>query len=197
MRYLPAVLIALLAFAPAAEAGSSKPTCSRSGSQTVASNSSARVYTVASRREFYGDILFGCYRRSGRHVRLAESYDDELYASSTFSKVRLNGNKVVWQSQATDVSCKDACPPGYEPTEWDVSVADVRTRRTRTYPGLAKDALFVTRGGTPAWLEDSPDGVQVRAGTQVIDFGQIDGLALRGRVLSWTNAGTPMSATLK
>jgi hypothetical protein len=197
MRYLPLVLIAVLAFAPAAEAGS-KPSCSRSGSDTVASNSTARVYTKFSQRAEYGDILYGCLRRTGRHVRLAENYDDDLYVSTTFSKVRLNGRFVVWQFESIDVSCKADCPSNYDPSETHISVADLGTRRVRQFEGEARTSLFVTRGGTPAWLQDTTGGaIEVHAGAQILDSGAIDRLKLTGNVLGWTNAGTAKSATLR
>ena len=198
MRYLPAVLIAVLALAPAAEAGSSKRTCSRSGSETVASNSTARVYTKFSQRDEYGDILYGCLRSTGRHVRLAENYDDDLYVSTTFSKVRLNGRFVVWQFESIDVSCQADCPSNYQATETHISVADLRTRRVRRFEGEARDRLFVTRGGTPAWLQDAMGGVvEVHAGDQILDSGQIEALDLSGTMLAWFKDGMPRSATVR
>lgn len=195
-RLLLSALAVGLAAAPAPASAATKPSCSVKGSKTVASNSAARVYTVTSRRDEYYDILFGCLRKDGRRVRLAEQYDDDLYVSRTFSKVRLNGRFVVWQYQATDVSCKADCPPGYQPTQSDVQVANLRTRRVRDYPGRANDALFVTRRGTPAWLEGDGDQVRVHAGLKVLDTGRIDSLTLRGYELGWANAGVVKSATL-
>lgn len=196
MRFVRVVLLLVLATAPAADAAT-KRTCSRSGSETVASNNYVRVYTKFSQRAEYGDILYGCYRRTGRHVRLAENYDDDLYVSTTFSKVRLNGRMVVWQFEAIDVSCKADCPPGYDPSTTLIEVADLRSRKVLQFEGEARDALFVTRRGTPAWLQDSPAGGEVHSGSQVLDSGAVDGLSLRGKVLSWTNAGVARSAMLR
>jgi hypothetical protein len=196
MRFLPVVLLAVLAFAPAADAAT-KRTCSRAGSETVASNSTARVYTVFSLRDGYGDILYGCLRKTGRHVRLAENYDDDLYASTSFDKVRLNGRFVVWQFQSIDVSCKADCPPGYSPTNVLIEVADLRSRRVRQFEGEARDALLVSRRGMPAWLQDTPTGGEVHTGAQVLDSGAVDRLRLSGDVLRWTNAGVAKSATLR
>lgn len=199
MRYLPAVLIALLAFAPAAEAGSSKRTCSRSGSETVASNSTARVYTLPGRRgtDEYSR-LYGCSRSLGRHVLLEVASDDDYVTSQDFSEVRLNGRMVVWKLEHTDISCKADCPAEYDPTSVFVSVRDLRARRTKTWVGdPVEKTLFVTPKGTPAWLEEAGAFHDVRSGRRVLDSGAIGGLTLRGRVLSWTNAGVAKSATLR
>ena len=190
------VVLSLVPTGDAAAAGSARK-CAVKGSKTVASNRYARVFTVRSGREDYGDILYGCMLGVGKRMRLAEQYDDGLYVTESFDKVRLNGRMVVWQSTSTDVSCKADCPPGYESTSFRVAVADLRSRKIKGYDGEAKDALFVTRRGTPAWLEDATGGVEVHAGTQVLDVGAIDSLALRGNLLSWTNAGQPESAVLR
>jgi hypothetical protein len=187
---------ALLLLVPAASA-QAKPSCSVKHSKTVASNSSARVFTVRSHRDDYGDILYGCLKSTGKRTRLAEDYDDNYVSSSSFDKVALNGRFAVWQYVASDVSCKADCPPDYQPTRYTVQVGDLRVRKVKAYDGQAKDTVLVTRAGTPAWLQDGVGGVEVHAGAQVLDTGVIDGLALTGNVLSWTNAGMPKSATLR
>jgi hypothetical protein len=95
------------------------------------------------------------------------------------------------------VSCRAACPPDCQPTTSTVGVANLRTRRLRGIAGEAAGDLFVTGTGTPAWLQGAADQVQVRAGTQVLDSGAIEGLAWRGVELSWTNGGQPRGATLR
>jgi hypothetical protein len=128
---------------------------------------------------------------------MAANYDDGIYQSTAFSKVGLNGRFAVWQLQSIDISCKADCPPGYEPVQFRIGVADLRSRRGRGYDGSARDALVVTRGGTPAWLQEAGSAVEVRAGAQVLDTGAIDSLALRGYDLTWQNAGVPKSASLR
>jgi hypothetical protein len=197
----PRLLISVLAvvalgLAPA-EASAAKRTCSLKGSKTVASNSTARVFTVASRRADYGNVLYGCLRSVGRRVRLAEDYDDGLYQTSSFDKVGLNSRFVVWRSTDTDVSCKAACPPDYTGSSVSIEVGDLRRKRVATFAGSPKDALFVGRAGTPAWLQDGVGGVQVYAGDQVLDTGAIDSLSLSGATLSWVNGGVSKSAPLR
>lgn len=194
---LTALFVVALAPAGSAGAAAERPTCSLKGSKTVASNGAARVFTVVSGREEYGDVLYGCLRSVGRRIRLAEEFDDGLYQSSTFEKVRLNGRFVVWQVQHIDVSCKADCPPAYSPTRVQIDVADLRRRRVKAFAGSARDSLFVTRTGTPAWLEDGVGGIEVHAGEQVLDIGAIDSLSLAGHELSWLNSGQRKSATLR
>jgi hypothetical protein len=203
MRRLLSLTIALamlvaLAAAPTAGAAAKKPTCSVKGSKTVVQNSQARVYTLKSRKEFFGNVLYGCLRSSARKVRLASNYDDGYVTSQQYSKVGLNGRFVVFHFVSTDVSCKADCPPGYEPTSYQVIVTNLRTRKVTRYNGRPKDKLFVTATGIPAWLQDAatPGVVEVHAANQVLDTGVINGLALAGFQLSWVNSGQTKSATL-
>jgi hypothetical protein len=195
---LLALVVSLALATPAAAA--SKPSCSMRASKTVASSSTARVFTVKSRKADTGNVLYGCLRSVGRRVRLAENTDDELYTYTAFSKVGLNGRFVVFQYEAADVSCKADCPPDYAPVVVSIEVADLRRRRVRGYAGVARDSLLVTPGGTPAWLQAAATaggGADVHAGADVLDSGPVDGLTLDGHELRWTNAGAPKSATLR
>ncbi|MEA2445299.1 MAG: hypothetical protein QOJ12_2591 [Thermoleophilales bacterium] len=203
MRLLPLVILAVLAFAPAADA---KSTCSATGSKTVASNSSARVYTVKSGRADYGDVLLGCLRSNGKRFRLAENYDDGLYVTSSFSKVRLNGRFVGWQVDNSDVSCKADCPPGYQTATSALALVDLSSRRRRTIDAAAVgNALVVSRTGGLAWVGQGQGALVVYtapAGSREYtpaDSGDIDpsSLSLRGSVLSWRNAGVAKTATLR
>jgi hypothetical protein len=203
MRLLPLIFLAGLALAPAADA---KPTCSVSGSKTVASNSATRVYTVKSGRADYGDVLLGCLRSNGKRLRLAENYDDGLYVTSVFSKVRLNGRFVAWEEDSSDVSCKADCPPGYDPSTETLSAVDLSSRRKRTIAAAAvADALVVSRSGGLAWVGQGQGALVVNvapAGAREyapVDSGDVDpaSLRLRGSVLSWLNAGVEKSATLR
>jgi hypothetical protein len=195
-------LIAAVAFVALAPAGTAvaapkKPACSVKGSKTVTSNRYARVFTLRSKQEDFGDVLYGCLRSSGRRVRLSAEFDDGLYSTSAFTKVGLSGRFVVWQLNSVDTSCKADCPPGYEPSVFRIGVADLRSRRVTGYPGAARDVLLVTRTGIPAWVQQAGDLTEVHAGTQVLDSGAIGDIALNGLELSWYNAGSQHSATLR
>jgi hypothetical protein len=203
MRRLLSLTIALallvaLAAAPTAGAATKKPTCNVKGSKTVVQNSQARVYTLRSHKEFFGNVLYGCLRSTARKVRLVANYDDDYVTSQRFSKVGLNGRFVVLHFVSTDVSCKADCPPGYQATSYEVIVMNLRTRKLTRYDGRPKDKLFVTATGTPAWLQDAatPGVVEVHAANEVLDTGVISRLALAGFELSWVKSGQAKSATL-
>jgi hypothetical protein len=189
--------LAVLAIAPSPASAATTRTCSLKGSRGIASNSTARVYTVRSHREDYGNILYGCLRSTGKRVRLAEEYDDGYVTSSSFDKVRLNGRFVAWESSSTDISCKADCPPGYSGSSGGIDVADLRSRHVKEYAGSPGDELVVGRGGTPAWLQTGVGGVEVHAGDQVLDTGVVDHLKLSGTTLSWQNGGQAKYANLR
>jgi len=191
------IALAVLAVVPAPASAASKPSCAVKGSKTVTKNKTARVFTVRSKREDYGDVLYGCLLSKGKRVRLAEDYDDGYVSSSSFDKVGLNGRFVVWQFTATDVSCKAACPPDYQPTTTHIAVRDLRGTSTKRYPGVAREGPLVTRSGTPAWLQDGAGGgVEVHAGTKVLDTGAIEKLVLDGNTLVWLKDGEQRSTAL-
>ena len=157
---------ALLALAPAASAPaatSKVKRCTPKGAHTIHKTREARVYTLKgpgrqSENEDVQRRLYGCLFSTGRPLLLAESYDDGIYTSGAFSQVRVNGRFAAWQFDASDVSCKADCPPGYNPLRQTINIADLRTRKDKSATGAAKpDSLSVTRGGTAIWL-DSGNG---------------------------------------
>jgi hypothetical protein len=195
MRLLPIViLLGVLAIAPAADA---KRSCGLKGSKTVVENRYARVYTLPGKGADEVKRLYGCHRGLGRRVLLDVHTDDNYVASEEYFEVGLNGRMVVWEHVSTDVSCKGDCPSTYDSVVERVLVADLRSRRERAYTGNPLvDTLFVTRAGTPAWLQRAGDAFEVHAARSVLDTGAIDSLSLHGRVLSWLNAGVAKTATL-
>jgi hypothetical protein len=154
MRYLPAVLIALLAFAPAAEAGSTY-SCSAKGSTTVAKNSYARVYTRPVSRGDETQRLYACRYASGMRYLLDRASDDFFSTSVEFGQVKLSGRFVAWEHVVTDFSCRAACPPEYDQRKESIVLADLRRRRKTTIRATPRaGSLSVDRSGTVNWVDD-------------------------------------------
>ena len=193
-------LVVVAAPAPASAAGK-KARCAAKRSHTVAKNRLVRVYSVSrngNRR------LTGCLRKTGRKLVVVREYDDGYVESGAFRDVRLAGRFVAVVFDATDVSCKAACPPDYEATKTSVVISDIRTRRDRTTRTHAQTgSLRLSTAGVAAWLAPTPGGFEVHAfdgdGEPVLDSGAIDpaSLALAGLQLTWANAGAARSAALK
>src|SRR3954470_2496914 len=142
---LAAALIAALAIAGPAEAKDRKP-CARKGSHTVTATSHVRVYEVANSDG--GDTLFGCLRSNDKRRALAKGYDDGYVTSGVYDHVRVAGRFVAWQFTQTDISCKAACPPGYDPTSTSLAVRDLRKRKNVGVAGeiAPKGRLVLTKG---------------------------------------------------
>ena len=200
MRLVLAVTAAaLLATSGLAEA--KKPPCSRTGSKTVVSTKSVRVYKV--KNQDGGFNLIGCLRSDNKRQTLAHGYDD-IETSGSFDRVKVAGRFVAWQFTAYDVSCKAACPPGYDPYSIHFTIRDLRKHKTVMVDGhvAPKGRLVLTTGGAIAWTQDTASDVEVNAYDAAkrhqLDHGDIapDSLTLKGKIASWTNAGQPKSATL-
>ena len=186
MRLL--LLIAgLLVLAPGAGAAE-RPRCGKGG-KTVASNGSARVYEQGSR-------LKVCRKADRRREVLARRFDDGYVESADYARVVLAGAHVGWVETYTDVSCKAACPPDYEPTRTWVNVHDVATGDERLARVGTVSELVLTRTGGAAWIEGDTLSALDAAGERVLDTGAVAGLeASRSRV-SWLNAGELRAAAL-
>ncbi|HEX5911238.1 MAG TPA: hypothetical protein VFY44_12160 [Thermoleophilaceae bacterium] len=191
---------ALLAGAPPADAAKRKPrpSCAKKGSTTVRATRDARLFTVFTRDAV--DHLYGCLRAVGRPVELAEA-TDEIDAETAFGDVRLSGRYAAWRETSTDVSCKAACPPGYDGTTESVSVYDLRRRRTvRTVSaGVTGGALVLTRRGGVAWLSGEELFAADRSGTRRLDTGAIAPRSLRAEIsiVSWVRDGVERFARLR
>lgn len=198
---LAVALAALLTLAGTAEAKQRKP-CARKGSHTVASTRYVRVYEV--RNHDGGHNLYGCLRSSDRRQLLASGYDDNYTSSGSYDDVKIAGRFVAWQFTSTDVSCKAACPPDYDPTTADLHVRDLGARKTANLAGEVpyNGRLVLTRGGALAWTEHTAGEVAVNAfdaaGERSLDHGDISpgSLRLKGRTASWKNAGERRTAKL-
>jgi len=192
-------LVVIAAPAPASGAGK-QARCAVKRSHTVAKNRLVRVYYVSrngNRR------LTGCLRATGRKRLVVREYDDGYVESGAFRDVRLAGRFVAVVYEATDVSCKAACPPDYEATQTSVVISDVRSRRDRTTLTQAqKGSLRLSTAGVAAWLAPIEGGLELHGydggGERVLDSGAIDpaAVALAGLRLTWANAGAPRSAAL-
>ena len=162
MRFLPVVLLAVLAFAPPAQAGST-PSCSVKGSTTVAKNRAVRVYTLPSRRGDETQRLYGCTLSDGRKLLLDRASDDFVSTSVEFRQVDLTGRYVTWEHVVTDFSCHGACPPEYDQTKESVRLANLRLRTRKSVAGTPRDGtLAITSRGVASWL-DAATGEERRA----------------------------------
>jgi len=192
-------LVAVMAPGPASGAGK-RPRCAAKRSHTVAKNRLVRVYAV---RRNGNRRLTGCLRATGRKLLVVREYDDGYVESGAYRDVRLAGRFVAVVFDATDSSCKAACPPGYEPTQTSIVISDVRARRDRTTRTHAQTgSLRLSTAGVAAWLARVAGGFELHAfdgtGEPVLDSGAIDpaSVALTGLRLTWANAGAARSAEL-
>ncbi|HEX8744957.1 MAG TPA: hypothetical protein VF712_17665 [Thermoleophilaceae bacterium] len=198
-RTLTAALMAFVLLALAAtsaDATHSRGKCKQRGS-TVVKNDSARVF----RR---GSSLYGCLWSRNRAV-LLDAESDDLYTSETIGEVTLRGRYVAWTKASEDSSCKADCPPDYDATTENVHVYELAARGG---DHIAADPLSGTlrlnTHGTTAWLEAGAGGAREvhawefgRGSDELLDSGDVSRFRLRGRELSWLNAGTPHSVTVR
>ena len=175
-----------------------KPSCAKKGSKTVKASRDARLFTVFTRDAV--THLYGCLRSVGRPVKLAKATDD-LDSGTAFADVRLSGRYAAWRETSTDVSCKAACPPGYDATAEAVKVYDLRRRRTvRSVPaGVTDHALVLTQRGGVAWLSENELFAADRSGTRRLDTGAINAGSLRAEIsiVSWLRDGVERFARLR
>ena len=110
---------------------------------------------------------------------MVREYDDGYVESGAYRDVRLAGRFVAVVFDATDVSCKAACPPDYEPTQTSIVISDVRARRDRTTRTHAQTgSLRLSTAGVAAWLAPVAGGFELHGydgtGEPVLDSGAID-----------------------
>ena len=190
------VLAGLVAFAAPARASAARgSSCAAKRSHTVAKNRFVRVYSVSRNGNRQ---LTGCLRKTGRKLLVVREYDDGFVESGVFRDVRLAGRFVAVVFDATDISCKAACPPDYEPTQTSVVISNIRTRRDRTTRTHAQaGSLRLSTAGVAAWLAPIAGGLELHGydgdGERVLDSGAVDpaSLKLAGLQLTWANAGAP------
>ena len=157
------------------------------------------------------DVYFFCVRPDGRRETLLTPEDEFQTTHATLvGRVRLAGRyaayRYIWQRPP----CSDANPcqpgealqgyrvginrPGYTPFEADVGDNDT--------------TFGLTAGGVLAWLTAVAGGQELHVlggpfGKQapgvVVDSGAIDpgSFSVQGTTLSWTNAGTPKTFSLR
>lgn len=155
MRFLPVVLLAVLAFAPPAQAGTT-PSCSVRGSETVAKNRAVRVYTRAVNRGDETQRLYACTYSDGRKLLLDRASDDFVSTSVEFKQVDLTGRFVAWEHVLTDFSCHAACPPEYDQVQESILVANIRTRKRTRLEGTPRaGTLAVNSRGRVTWIDDA------------------------------------------
>jgi hypothetical protein len=157
------------------------------------------------------DVYFFCVRPNGRRETLLTPEDEFQTTHATLvGRVRLAGRyaayRYIWQRPP----CSDANPcqpgealqgyrvginrPGFTPFEADVGDNDT--------------TFGLTAGGVLAWLTAVAGGQELHVlggpfGKQapgvVVDSGAIDpaSFSVQGTTLSWTNAGTPKTFSLR
>lgn len=160
----------------------------------MAKNRLVRVYSY---RRNGNRRLTGCLRATGRKHLVVREYDDGYVESGAYRDVRLAGRFVAVVFDATDVSCKAACPPDYETTQTSIVISDIRSRRDRTTCTHEQaGSLRLSTAGVAVWLVPIPGGFELHAfdgsGEPVLDSGAIDpaSVALAGLHLTWANTGT-------
>jgi hypothetical protein len=199
------LVLGTLLVAPAGADAKPKRTCKAAGSRTVAQNGFARVYKT---RTEEGTRLVGCVRSSGRRRLLAEASDDDYVSSADYANVRLAGRHVAWSWTESDISCKAACPPGYDPTFESIVSYDLRHGSTREVAATRPvgRALVLSRSGGFAWAgRTDPTGpVEIHASVRgdedvVLDSGDIDpaSLAIEITIISWLHDGGERFARLR
>ena len=191
-RRLIWLFVATLVLAPASAEAKPRAGCAPKGSKAVNGNRLARLYV---KRDREGDrVLYGCWKATGRKLRLASEFDDDYVTSGAFRDVLLAGRFAAFVYDSTDISCKAACPPGYDSTTTRVTVRDLRTRRGRSTPAdVTPRTLRLSTRGVAAWLSPGANGgheLRVIDGAglgRVIDSGRIDPdfVKLRGLRLEW------------
>jgi hypothetical protein len=192
---VPAALLA----APSAQAATDHCRPLPKRATVVAKNKTATVYTVPNG---LGDKnLYGCLRSNGHRTKIAEGSDDGIEAYSKFDQIRLNGRFVAWQWNDYDISCKAACPEGYDPNTFSLERFDLKRGRPYQVTGEATAGALVVSGrfGRIAWVQKNGDAFEVHVNKRVVDSGAIDpaSFKLAGSTLSWTNAGAPKTTTLR
>jgi hypothetical protein len=178
--------------APAPAEAAARPACFAAKGRTVALSPAARLFTRRNR-------LFGCLR-TRRPARLATGFDDGYVESDVFSAPRLAGRYAAFTMTHTDISCKAACPPDYDPTQESIVHVDLR-RLVRTalddYDGGTWD---LTATGWVAWIAPERVVWAFKPGT-LRELGRDDGIDLaslqasRSRV-TWLQDGAVTGAGL-
>ena len=160
-----------------------------------------RLYVVRDREG--NRRLHGCWRSTGRKLLVAADYDDGYVTSGAYRDVVLAGRFVAFVYEATDISCKAACPPDYDATHDQVTIRESRAAQPlrALRRGAALAAAVGRRGrGVAGAGRGRRRGARDRRRRPrpAVDTGAIDAvtLTLRGPRLEWVNAGAPKSEAL-
>ena len=168
---ISALAVSLVAAAalPATASAKSKKPCTHSGSKTIASNSTSRVYKVdtpdGGADGMTLDNVYGCWRSGDRRTLLATEYDDDFVTSGHVNRIVLGGRYVLVLFTAEDISCKADCPPDYDPTTTDLTAYDLKRRKHKRL--------------------DVGDKIDAKS------------LKITDTTATWTNDGTEKSASLR
>jgi hypothetical protein len=163
------------------------------------------VYEVESTDSFIDTVLYGCLFSRNKPLRIGDAFDDHYVVNNGYRTVRLAGRFVAYAAWDEDVSCKAACPPGYDSRDDWVAVWDLSKRKARSQAGLAAGGtLKLNDHGETAWLERLGGGQREvhlwDAGAhRVLDTGPIRSasLALTSSTLSWVDGDVQHTVQLR
>jgi len=181
---------------------SAQGACKPKRAQTLAKQSGAALYSVATGAgDEYGTptTIYGCLRGQRRASRL------ERFGSSTqatLANARFAGNYVAFAQTLTDVPCTKYDPSNPQCTSHQVLSFNVRTgkRRVRATTAAAAAPVLVTAGWI-AWIEPGSTALRAvdSAGARTLDEGPADAASVRasGNVVSWLHGTEARLAQLQ
>ncbi len=199
------VLAASLAIGgtPAAAGDRDPARCKAKESKTLVKTRYVRVFETPGAGEFDSKYMYGCLYSRGKRIKLDEAEDADFTSSEAYDLVTVAGRFVAWRHERVDLSCKGNCPPGYDTNPNWIEVYDLRNRtRRRIHLEAEPSRLVAATTGGVAWLVQGAQ-LELRAsdadGERLLDAGAIDpgSLSVRGRILSWLNAGQARSTKLR
>ncbi len=170
-----------------------------------------RVFEKPGAGEYNATDLYGCLYSRGRRIKLDKAWDDDYTNSEAYDLVTVGGRFVAWRHERVDISCKAACPPGYDTERRWIEVHDLRERKRRQLDAdVTGGVLVVTTTGGAAWLERAASATEPalgeefdlrasdRDGARSLDSGRIDptSVTARGRVVYWVRNGQRRQAKL-
>jgi hypothetical protein len=154
---LAATAAAATAAAGPASASQQPPlaSCLPKRAKSLAVNTLARVYRSAAKgREPITGFVYGCYRPEGKRYRLVTESDDNVETLTKLAAVKLSGRYAAYVVTSEDLSCKDACPPGFEAVRDVVRVADLQARTSRALDtGLIDAKSLKVTSTTVTWKD--------------------------------------------
>lgn len=197
------LLLAVAVAQPAEAAKRGAPTCAKDGTATVRQSAAVRVYSELTDEgnDVTHDSLYGCWRATGRRIRLTLGYSSSGFDQS-YANVRLAGHRVALSVKRSSDACKYGCTDRSAAGSGAIEVTDVKLRRrlrsvSLPFPGLVSDVALTGRGGV-AWITGNQVQVADGLSTRTLDTGVVpDSLDAAGlSTVSWVRDGTERFALL-